>query len=425
MLRSDQKRIFKLTSYDDALKKLLQMSCAKPISYETVPLERAMGRVLAEDVKSEVDIPPTDQAVVDGYALKSKDTVKASLHTPVKLKVVGKLYPWSTSTDFNLASGQAVYVTCGTPMPQGADAVVKVENTILHYEEIEIRYAVKTGENVALAGEDLKKQSLILRKGEVLRPQDIGILAGAGIKKVKVFKRPRVAIIATGNELFELSKKDPTRIVDNYALIMSGLISKLGGIPIRLGIAPDDLSEIKRKIGEGVEKADIVVTIGGCSVGEKDLVPDAINSFGEPGVIVHGVKVTPGRVTGFGLVKGKPVVMLPGLIASTIAGFYLILAPLIGLCSGLKKTCLLPTVSAKIDQDFQMGGRPYCRFLSIRLKQVNGILTAEPVAGGSSSLRRFAESNGLILVPPRKNLKRGEAVNVTLFSCEEFAKFLD
>lgn len=419
MQRADQKRTLKLIPYGEALKRLLGAAYIKPICYETVPIERSFGRVLAEDVTSEVDVPPTDRAVVDGYALRSEDTLGASPKSPVTLRIVGKLYPWSPSTDVHVSAGQAIYVTCGAPMPQGADAAVMIENTVPRDGKIEVRGTVRTGENIASAGEDVKKGNLILRKGDVLRPQDVGILAGIEMREVKVFRKPVAAIIATGNELFELSKRDPTRIVDNYALIVSGLISELGGVPIRLGISPDDLSEIKRKISEAVEKADIIVTIGGCSVGEKDLVPDAVNSFGEPGIIVHGIRVKPGKVTGFGVVEGKPIVMLPGLIASTLAGFYLILAPLIGLYSGL----VLPVISAKTNHDLQADNRPLYRFLPVHMRRVNGTFITEPIPAGSSSLSRFIKSNGFILVPPNKTLKKGEEVNVTLFSNEEFTHF--
>lgn len=426
MQRKDQKRTFKLISYDDALKKLSEiLTRIKPIGCETISLENSLGRVLAEDIRTGEDVPPNDQALIDGYALKSEDSLKASLNNPVRLKVVGKLYPWNTPNDFNLVKGQAIYVTCGAPIPKGADAVIKVENTTLYENEIEIRHAVMKGENVALTGEDLKKGSLIFRKGDILRLQDIGFLAGIGVRKVKVFKKPKVAIIATGNELYELSKKDPSRIVDNYALIISYLVAKLGSAPIRLGIAPDDLHELRNKINEATEKADIIITIGGCSVGDKDLVPDAINSLGEPGVIVHGVKVKPGRVTGFGLVKGKPIIMLPGLIASALAGFFLFAASLICFYSGLKRECLLPRIKAKMSQDLETDEKLHYRFLPVRLKQVNKNLMAEPVAGGPSSLRRFLDSNGFILVPPGKSLRKGEDLEVTLFGGEEFTKILN
>lgn len=424
MKRTNQKRTFKLTSYPEALEKLFKTFLEKSIDQEIVPVEESIDRVLAEDIVADVDLPPTDIAMVDGYAVKSKDVVKASIKKPILLKVIGKLYPWSSWTDAKLADGQAVYVTCGAPIPNGADAVIMVENTILHNEKIEIRKPVRKGENIAHAGEDVKRGSLLLKKGSLLRPQDVGILAGLGIRKIKVFKKPRVAIIATGNELIELNRKDPTRIVDNYALIISGLISKIGGGPARLGISPDDLQETKNKISEALENADIVVTIGGCSVGERDFVPDAINALGPPGVLIHGIKVKPGRVTGFGMVGGKPVVMLPGLFASTMAGFYLILAPLIGLYTGLKSGNMLPTITARMSHELDSDGKPHYRFLPVRVKCLKGKFYAEIVPGSPNSLSRFLNSNGFILIPPKKCLKKNEEINVTLFSKEEFQRIL-
>ncbi|MEM2440717.1 MAG: molybdopterin molybdotransferase MoeA [Candidatus Bathyarchaeia archaeon] len=425
MKRTAQKRTFKLTSYPEALRSLLETFKKRPSDYETVPVGEALDRVLAEDIVADVDIPKTDVAMVDGYAVKSKDVAEASVTHPVMLNVVGKLYPWNKPSDAKMGDGQAVYVTCGAPIPNEADAVIMVENTILYGDKIEIRRPIRKGENIAHSGEDIKKGALILKKGAILRPQDIGILAGLGIRNVKVFRKPKVAIIATGNELIELSREDPTRIADNYALIISGLISKMGGAPIRLGIVPDDLEETKKKIREALQNADMVVTIGGCSMGEKDFVPDAVNSIGDPGVLVHGIEVKPGKVTGFGMINEKPVVMLPGLFASTMAGFYLILAPLIGLYMGLRMEQLLPTVTAKMSHSLDSDEKPRHRFLPVCVKRLEGEFYAEIVSGGPNSLSRFLNSNGFILVPPKKGLKKNEEVNVTLFSKEEFSRFHD
>ncbi|MEM3550606.1 MAG: molybdopterin molybdotransferase MoeA [Candidatus Bathyarchaeia archaeon] len=424
MQRKDRKRTLKLVSYEEALKKLREAIGVRQISLETVPVESCVGRVLAEDIISEVDIPKTNIAIVDGYALRSEDSPTTSHGNPVTLRIVGKLYPWSSLNDAQISKGQTAYVTCGAPIPKGADAVVMVENTVLRDEEIELRSPVRPGEGVAKAGEDIRKGSLILKRGSVLRPQDVGVLAGVGLKEVKVLKKPVVAVIATGNELFELSRRDPAKIADNYALIVSNLIWELGGAPIRLGISPDDLSEIKRKISEALEKADIIVTIGGCSVGEKDLVPDAVNSFGKPGIVFHGIKVKPGRVTGFGVIREKPIVMLPGLISSTMAGFYTILAPLICLYIGFDGHSLLPKISAKINQDLEGDMRPIHRFIPVSVRQFDGTYIAEPIHGGASSLGRFVKSNGFILIPPRKALVKGENVDVTLFSREEFTHLI-
>lgn len=423
MMRADRK-VIKLVPYNDALKRLLNIFCNKNPECETVSVIEALGRILAEDIYANVNIPENNISLVDGFALKSEDTLNASLERPVKLRVIGRLYPWSNPSIVNVSSGEACYVTCGAPIPSGANAVVKIENVILRGEEIELKRSIKIWENVCLAGEDIRVKSLVLKKGDFLRPQDIGVLAGLGIKKVKVLRKPKVAIISTGDEILERSKKDPEVIANNYALIISGLISKIGGDPIISDIAPDDVIEIKRKIDGVLDKADIVVTIGGCSLGEKDFVPDAVNLLGKPGVIFHGVMIKPGRVSGFGMIGNKPIVMLPGLFASTIAGFYLIFVPIMCLHMGLNMDYLLLRVNAKISRDVQADEKPFHIFLPVSLRFTDEGLIAEPVMDGPSSLSRFMKANGFILLPPRNGLKRGEKISVTLFSNDELFKIM-
>ena len=181
----------------------------------------------------------------------------------------------------------------------------------------------------------MKKGDLILGKGQVLRPQDIGVLASLGLSEAQVVKKPKIAIISGGDELIKQSSMNPQKIANNYALVVAGLASELGAQAEMAGIMPDALDKVQAQIAEALSNSDIVVTIGGTSVGVKDFVPDAINALGKPGVVVQGVSLRPGAVSGFGIVKGKPVVMLPGHIGSCIAGFYLFVAPLISHYIGL------------------------------------------------------------------------------------------
>ncbi|MEM2321258.1 MAG: molybdopterin molybdotransferase MoeA [Candidatus Bathyarchaeia archaeon] len=425
MERIEPKRSLKLAPYPEALEKLFKVFQSRSFEYESISVEESIGRVLTEDIIANVDAPERDIAMVDGYTVKFKDVSGASAEKPVLLKIIGKFYPWDNPVGVKLLEGEAAYVTCGAPLPEGADAVIMVENAVFRDGKIEVRRPVKEGENVIHAGEDIRRGDIILRAGSILRPQDVGVLAGLGIRKVNVARKPRVAIIATGNELIELSKREPARIADNYALIVSGLISRIGGEPLRLSIAPDDLDEIKRRIKEALESADIIVTVGGCSMGEKDFVPDAVNSLGQPGVIIHGIRVKPGKVTGFGMVRGKPIVMLPGLLASTMAGFYLIFVPLISLYMGLKVEQLLPTITVRMGHDLDLDEKPLYRFLPVRIKGQEGKLYAEAVPGGPNSLSRFVKANGFILIPPKKRLRREEEVSVTLYSKDEFSRFFD
>jgi len=421
MRRADLRRMLKRTSPQEALNQLLDAVHAEPLPCEMVAIEESIGRVLAKDMTSELNIPRYNKTYIDGYAVRSEDAIGASVRKPVMLQIVGKLFPTDYPTKIEISRGETVYVSCGAPIPGGAYAAIKVEETRLHEGKIEICRVVEAGEGIIPAGDDVKKGSLILEKGRILRPQDIGLLAAVQMTKVEVVKRPKVSIISVGDELIELSKEDPTKIVNNYALIVSSLASELGAIPLMLGIVPDDLVKIKEKVSEAIEKADIVVTIGGCSVGVKDFVPDAINALGEPGVLVHGILIKPGAVSGFGVVKGKPIIMLPGHIVSCAVGFYLFVAPMISLYSGLGKEAPLPSIRGKIDRDIEAG--PRFTFLRTHVRRVDGTFIAEPVQGGSNSLSTLVKANGFTIIPPRKELKKGEEVSIILFSKQEFAQF--
>ena len=263
-------------------------------------------------------------------------------------------------------------------------------------------------------GDDVKKGDLLLSKGQVLRPQDIGLLASIKLTSAEVFKKPTISIISGGDELLKQCRKDPATIANNYALVVAGLASELGAAPKLEGIMPDALDKVTEKISQALENSDIVVTIGGSSVGVKDFVPDAVNALGKPGVVVQGVLLRPGAVSGFGLVNGKPIVMLPGHIGSCIAGFYLFVAPLISVYCGLGADAAVPRITAILGEAVETG--PQFRFLLVHVRRVDGKFVAEPAEGGSSALTTIVKSNGYAMVPPHTNMAKGEEVTVFLFS---------
>lgn len=414
MGRRDLRRTFKLIPHEEALRRLMRAAIVKPVGYEKVALDRSTGRVLTEDIISNVNIPEQRRAVFDGYAIRSVDTRNASLDTPVSLKVVGETFPGEIPCKMTSPS-EAVYTTCGAPVPDNADAAVKVENTRLVGDRIQILSPAEPDQNIARVGEDVKKGSLILKKGKPLRPQDVGLLAAMGMISVKVFKKPRVGIISVGDELVESRKK--CIVSNNYALIVSSLVSELGGDPRLLGVAPDNIAQIKGIISKAVKEMDIVATIAGCSVGVKDLVPDAIEALGGK-MVFHGVKLSPGSPMGVGAVRGKRVIMLPGYIASAYAAFYLLLAPMIARLSGLTVKSSLPTVNARITHNVK--AKPVATFLRVHLKRINGEFLAEPVRGGSSHLSTLVNSNGHTIVPMGKGLNEGDTVDVVLYDRYEF-----
>lgn len=403
-----------------ALNKLLDAARTKPLSRESVALAEAVGRVIAKDAYSNVSIPAYDRTFIDGYAIKPKDTAGASTTKPAVFKVVGKLFPADYPTSAEVARGEAIYVACGAPIPKGAASTVKVEETRLKGDEIEVVREIKPEEGIIPAGDDVKKGALVLKQGQVLRPQDIGLLASIGLTEAEVFKKPSIAILSSGDELIKQYRKDPTKIPNNYALVVAALASELGATTTLKGIMPDALDQVQAKIGETLAEADIVVTIGGSSVGMKDLVPDAINNLGQPGVVAQGISLRPGAVSGFGIVNGKPVVMLPGHIGSCIAGFYLFVAPLIRMYGGFVSDGLLPCLSAELTETVDSG--PQFRFLLIRIKRAEDKLLAEPVEGGSSALTTIVKSSGYAIVPPHMTLTKGDKVEINLFGKLEFSQ---
>jgi molybdenum cofactor synthesis domain-containing protein len=244
-------------------------------------------------------------------------------------------------------------------------------------------------------------------------------MVALGKREVSVVRKPKLAILSVGDEIVDLDHFDPDRIVNNYAYVISAATLELGGIPILLGIAPDDPASIATKLSEGVQRADAVATIGGCSVGAKDFVPEAITKLGE--VIVHGVKIRPGHVAGVGFVRGKPVFMLPGHISSCIMAFYVLAVPTLAKLAGTRPSKMLPTIRAELAVAVDRATTH--TFLRLKLKERSGRVLAEPVHGGTNILSSLSRANGFAIVPPRTSMRKGQRVSVTLFSKLEHANF--
>ena len=420
MNRPDIRRLPKRSDAQEAQVRLLDAVKSRKLLLEKVNLEQALGRTLANDVTSNINIPAYDKTFIDGYAVNPKDTTGASPAKPAVFKVVGKLFPVDNPNTAEVASGEAVYVACGAPIPKGASSTVKVEETRLNGDKIEVVREIKSGEGIIPFGDDVKQGALLLKRGQILRPQDIGLLASIGMTEVEVFKKPTVAILSGGDELIKQSQIDTKKIANNYALVVAGLASELGAVSKVKGIMPDALDKVKTKISEALDDADIVITIGGTSVGMKDFVPDAINFLGKPGVVVQGISLRPGAVSGFGIVDSKPVIMLPGHIGSCIAGFYIFAAPLIRKYCGLEGDGLQPCLTVELSEAVDSG--PQFRFLLLHLKRAGDRLLAEQVEGGSSALTTIVKSNGYSIIPPHTNLEKGSCVQVCLFGKLELAQ---
>ena len=406
------RKIFReLVSIEEAKKRLFSKLKIEQ-KVEDVPLIEAYGRVLAEDCYSSVDVPPFDRATMDGYAVKAEDTFGAEEDNPVALKVVGKVEAGELP-NVEVKRGTAVEISTGAVIPKGANAVVMVEYTSRENDTVFIYKPVPPGANVMSAGSDIMAGELLVRKGTRLTAREIGVLASAGFKSVKVVKKPVVAVISTGNELVNPGDRlEFGKIYDVNAYTISAGIIENGGIPIILGIARDNADEIRSKIAEGLKIADIVVLSGGTSAGVGDMIYRVIEEFGE--VIVHGIAVKPGKPTVIAIANGKPIFGLPGYPTSALMIFEIFVAPLIRRMAGISEE-ETKIVKARIPfKVFSAMGRR--EFLPVNLVEGKDGLMAYPFADYSGAISTLAEADGFIEIPENKVfLEEGEVVDVKLF----------
>jgi molybdopterin molybdotransferase len=397
----------KLTPVEEALELLLNSLKLEPLETVSISLAEALNHILAEDVIAEEDLPSFDRSAVDGYAVKANDTLGASQFNPKTLKL--------TKAD-RLLEGEAKEVWTGSPLPEGADAVLMLEYVKRLNDEIEVWVAVTPGENVSRKGEDVAKGEVAVKAGTRLKPHHLGLIAALGRSHVTVFEKPKVAVLATGNELVEPGHKPKKgQVFEVNRLIISSLCRELGAEPVDLGIARDDSDEISGKIRSGLEKANIVVTTGGTSVGASDLVPAAINSLGKPGVIVHGIAMRPAMPTALAVVNNKPIIVLSGNPVAAMFGFEVFARPLILKMLGAEHESR-PVLKAKVTRRISTAlGRK--TFVRVRVFQRNGEFYAEPVSTrGSGVISTMTRANGYVVVPEnREGLEANETVVVHMF----------
>ena len=393
---------------------------ALPLSSETVGLEESsLGRVLAEDVKSPVDLPGFDRAIMDGFAVRARDTFGASPGAPAYLKLAGEV-EMGEAASVAVSPGEAVRVSTGSMMPEGADAVVMVEYTdFLDDETVEMVRSVAPGDHVVGKTEDLRKGELMLSRGHIIRPQDIGALAGVGITSVKVSRQPRVAIISSGDEIIppdETLKAGQIRDINSYSLAC--LAEQAGGVPIRLGIVRDDFESLKTCLTEGLEKAEIALISGGSSVGARDVTLDVIRSFDGAEILVHGVSIRPGKPIIIAEVDGKYLFGLPGNPVSVMVTFDLFVGFLVKLLSGARQPVWeLRYVKARLNRNIASApGRE--DYISVRLIESEDSMMAEPVLGRSALISTMVKADGLIKIPlESEGLEEGVEVEVSVFAC--------
>ena len=397
----------KLTGIDDALSMLLKELKPARLGVNHVSISEALERVAAEDIVAPGDLPPFERSAMDGYAVRASDTFEASQFKPRLLKL--------TEED-SVDEGEAKQVWTGGMLPKGADVVVMLEHTRKVENGIEVLGAVTPGENVSNRGEDIRKGEVVVKARVRLLPQHLGLLAGLGITHINVARKPKVALLSTGNELVELGQKpERGQVINVNQLILCAMCKQLGAESVNLGIARDDLNEIRDKIADGLKQADVVITTGGTSVGYADLVPIAVSKLGKPGVIVHGIAMRPAMPTALAILQGKPIFILSGYPVASMFGFEVFVRPTILRLLGIEHEPR-PMLRAKLTRRVAsaLGRRVYLR---VYVFQKEGEFLAEPIrTRGSGVLSTMTKANGYVVIPEdRAGLEEGETVIVHLF----------
>ncbi|MCL4436993.1 MAG: molybdopterin molybdotransferase MoeA [Thaumarchaeota archaeon] len=386
---------------------------------EEVPLTTLSGLILAEDIVSTTDLPPYTTSLVDGYAVRAEDTAASSGDNPLIFKIIGKV-ELEHIPSFKLNRSEIAYIPTGAVLPEGANAVVKIEEATVLVEGVSIilTHPIFPGEHVTRAGRDVKRGQPVLHRGHRVRPEDLALLAAVRAWRIKTVKQPHVAILSIGDELTDIVEEvTSTRKYNGISAAVMQLVAESGCIPVQLGVAPDDEASIEHKIRQGLSLADAVFTIGGTSRGVKDFVANAVDRSGKPGLLLHGVDVVPGRVSGLGVVDGKPIVMLPGLMQSTIAAYLLIALPAIRRLQGLDSKTEHLQIWVPLSEDIRLPRNPFRKLLFVKLINHGDVTAAKPISklGEASLIKPIVDADGFILLPPLPtSVHQGEHVTVNL-----------
>lgn len=394
---------------------------AAPLQPEEVDTATALERVSATAVLAPHPLPSFARSTVDGYAVRAEDTYGASETLPAYLELAGEI-PMGTAPDFGLPPAGCALIHTGGMLPEGASAVVMLENTqTVRATQIEILRAVAMGENILKMGEDVAAQECVLETGKRLRPAEIGGLMALGLTRVQVVRRPRVGLISSGDEVIPpQAELHPGQVRDVNAYTLSALVEASGGLPVRYGILPDQAEALQAAAQCALSECDVVVITAGSSASTRDLTAQVIDTLGKPGVLVHGVNVRPGKPTILAACQGKAVIGLPGnpVSALVIAGLFVV--PVIEKLLGLPAEPVRPTCPAKLSLNLpSQAGRE--DWVAVRLRpvrfvdQVAAEYVAEPVFGKSNLIFTLARADGLVRIPPAATgLSAGEMVEVIL-----------
>jgi putative molybdopterin biosynthesis protein len=415
-----QNQFLEVVDRDEAVARFQRHLELRPLGSERAALSEALNRVLAKPIAASVDVPGFDRANVDGFAVRAGDTIGASKQSPKVLQLNAEILTPGIEPRLAVAQATATLIATGGMVPRGADAVVMVEHTETRQSDgkmlIEVRRPAAAGQFIAFAGSDMARGETVVRAGERVTSREIGMLAAVGCTDVEVWRKPRVAIISTGDEIVAPGQPiRPGAVYDSNAAILAAAVEEGGGIPVLLGIGPDDEAALSRLVEQGLAACDVVVMSGGTSKGAGDLCYRAVAGLRDPGVVVHGVALKPGKPVCLAVTGGKPVAVLPGFPTSAIFTFHEFVAPVIRAFAGLrpdKVECADARLPLHVASE---RGRTEYLMVSLVPGADDSSLAAYPIAKGSGSVTSFSQADGFIAIGRHvESLAADTPVNVQL-----------
>lgn len=419
----EQQQFLQVLDRDEAERRFRAAVDCTPRGSEIVPLEAALGRVLAADVVAPVDVPSFDRSNVDGFAVVAEDTFGASEEAPCTVLLEQESIHTGVVPTTTIHPGRAVLIATGGMVPRGADAVVMVEHAEVCGPALRVGRAVTAGSNVSFAGTDITAGETVLRRGELLTSRDTGVLAAIGVAQVEVWRKPVVAILSTGDEIIAPGEEmRPARVYDSNAQVLADAVRELGGEPKRMGITHDDAAALRERLRRALESADIVLMSGGTSKGAGDVSYRVVAELDDPGIVAHGVALKPGKPICLAATRGRPVVVLPGFPTSAIFTFHEFVAPVIRMMAGRggeERTVVSARLAVKVNSE--IGRTEYLLVGLVEMPEdgAGTSLAAYPMGQGSGSVTTFSRADGFATIGRHEEIvEAGTIIRVQLLGRE-------
>jgi putative molybdopterin biosynthesis protein len=420
----EQEQFLQVLDRDEAERRFQAAVDVTPRGVEHIPIDAALGRVLAADVVSPVDVPSFDRSNVDGFAVVSDNTFGASEEVPRQVQLAEETVHTGVVPRTVVRSGVTVPIATGGMMPRGADAVVMVEHAHVRGGDLLVTRAVTPGSGVSFAGTDITAGETVLRRGQCLTSRDTGVLAAIGVARVDVWHKPIVAILSTGDEIIAPGEPmEPAKVYDSNAQILSDAVRELGGEPMRLGIVGDDVTALRERLQQAIASADVVLLSGGTSKGAGDVSYRVVAELTDPGIVAHGVALKPGKPICLAATHGIPVVVLPGFPTSAIFTFHEFVAPLIREKAG-RRAENQATVTARlaVKVNSEIGRTEYLLVSLVETADAQTgkkSLAAYPMGQGSGSVTTFSRADGFTTIGRHEEIvEAGTSIDVRVLGNE-------